>query len=434
MSEASLPASGPTTGPMLRDFPDRLSPVLVKELRQGLRTRMFVIPFLVLHGLLVISSVDSRSGTGFFWACLIIMLVALLPMRNTAALSDERQSNTLDMLMLTRLTPWRIVWGKWSATFALVLVTAVSVIPYLLVRYLNGGSSFVQEGMVLAGLVLVSGAQTAILTALSSLHSTLARNSFAVLSLFPAWQFGCLPLLRGLEANASLSGSSPALLLAVLWMVSLFLFHAAASIAPRASNLTAPRRLVTAIAVVMGAMITKLPLGDSLLTEKVLMAMLVLVSAVEMGEPPVTHPGVGAAFARRKFPGKLAALFLHPGWASGVVFCATLWLWMHHLESRSTNLAALCFVPVLMGAPLLYRKYRGAGVMLCGMLLVQLLSSVNRSGLMGDPLPLAILLPAMSWRGGFPPMMAAVYGLAALVIALPSLRALWRRISRESSL
>lgn len=199
-------------------------------------------------------------------------------------------------------------------------------------------------------------------------------------------------------------------------------------------NLTAPRRLVTASAVVMGAMISKLHIGDRALTEQVLMALLVVASVVEMGERPATHPGVGAAFARRGLRGKLAAVYLHPGWASGVVFCATLWLFAASSYTQSANLAALCFLPVLMCAPLLCRRYSGAGVMLCGMLLVQLLSSLNRSGLMGDPLPLAVLLPPLSWRSGFPSVMAAVYGLTALAIALPSLVALWRRISRESNL
>ena len=38
----------------LQDFSDRLSPMVVKELRQGLRTRWFGGLMLVLHGLLVL--------------------------------------------------------------------------------------------------------------------------------------------------------------------------------------------------------------------------------------------------------------------------------------------------------------------------------------------------------------------------------------------
>jgi hypothetical protein len=422
---------------MLRDFPDRLSPVLVKELRQGLRTRMFVIPFLVLHGLLVISSVDSRSGTGIFWACLIIMLVAVLPMRNTAALSDERTSNTLDTLMLTRLTPWRIVWGKWSATFALTLLTAVSVLPYLLVRYLNGGSSFLQEGAVLAALVLNSGALTAFLTALSSLNSALLRNLFAVLAIIMAWQHGCWPLLRNLETESWMAGVTPPLLLLIGWAVPFFLCHAAASIAPAALNLTTPRRLVTAWGAGVAAAFCFFDIGKPDHAESVLMAMLVTASMVEMGDRPSLHLGVGAAFARRGLPGRLAALFLHPGWATGVVFCAVLWWAANFLvwgQREAARLTALCFLPVVMGAPLFARRYHGTVVMLLGAALVLILSSLFHSSFLND-FPLSdLLLPSLSRYRDFPPVMAAVYALAALALAAPSLTALLRRISRESNL
>ena len=38
----------------LTDFPDRLSPMLVKELRQGLRTRSFVAVFMSLQAILAV--------------------------------------------------------------------------------------------------------------------------------------------------------------------------------------------------------------------------------------------------------------------------------------------------------------------------------------------------------------------------------------------
>ena len=52
-----LPVAGPPeipTAPVekLDDFPDRFSPMLVKELRQGLRTYTFVIVFLALQAIL----------------------------------------------------------------------------------------------------------------------------------------------------------------------------------------------------------------------------------------------------------------------------------------------------------------------------------------------------------------------------------------------
>src|SRR5687768_11447684 len=96
---SAIPVPAPQRGD-LRDFSDRLPPVLVKELRQGLRGKMFVIPFLVLQGLLMLSSGQGTlPQTLFFWHCLAIMLVVLLPSRNLGALGEERQANTLDTLI-----------------------------------------------------------------------------------------------------------------------------------------------------------------------------------------------------------------------------------------------------------------------------------------------------------------------------------------------
>ncbi len=54
MSEnaAAEPPEMPLVADRLADFSDRLSPMLVKELRQGLRAKTFVIVFLLLQGLL----------------------------------------------------------------------------------------------------------------------------------------------------------------------------------------------------------------------------------------------------------------------------------------------------------------------------------------------------------------------------------------------
>ena len=38
--------------PLLRDFSDRLSPMVVKEMRQGLRTRFFTAALILFHVLL----------------------------------------------------------------------------------------------------------------------------------------------------------------------------------------------------------------------------------------------------------------------------------------------------------------------------------------------------------------------------------------------
>ena len=435
MNEAPVPAAAPE----LRDFSDRLPPVLVKELRQGLRTRMFVISFLVLHGLLVIGSVEGGSGSGFFWTCLCIMLVAVLPLRNTSALSEERQANTLDTLLLTQLTPWRIVWGKWSATVALVLLTAVSALPYLLVRYLKGGSNIVQEAAVLGGVVLISGALTAVLTGLSTLTTGVARHLSGVVLIFAAYTLGCRPLLRTMEYGIVSPDIAATMLTVTLWATFFSLSHAAAALAPAAMNLTTSRRLTTlaAIGLVTAICVFMTP-PDGRSASDALLLILMVSCMVEMGDQSSRHPCVGASFARHGALGKLAALFLHPGWASGVLFCAALWLGSFvvlRLDlSRAVvaNFAALCFFPVCAGAPLLSRGRSGTVVMLLGVALAHLfwiLAEVPPEGEF-----IARVLPSLDRRHDFPLSAALVWVGLALAIAIVPLAALLRRISRESNL
>ena len=113
----------------VNDFPDKLSPMLVKELRQGLRTHTFVILFLALQGLLALvlltagpiaAAEDSSSGsTGGIVSQIVFCIYALgvlliQPLRGISAVATEIKQNTIELMVLTRLSSWRIVWGKWS--------------------------------------------------------------------------------------------------------------------------------------------------------------------------------------------------------------------------------------------------------------------------------------------------------------------------------
>lgn len=437
MNDSAAPIPPPASLE-LRDFSDRLPAVLVKELRQGLRARLFVIPFLLLHAFLVLITLEAGSGgTSFFWQSLALMLTALLPMRNIGALAEERQANTLDTLMLTRLTPWRIVWGKWTATFALVLLTAVSALPYLLVRYLNGGSSFVQEGLVLAGLVMVSGAFTAVLTALSTLTAGVARHILAVLLIFVVYRLASWQIERVLVFDDA-PGVRVAMLLVVgLWASLFSLWHAAAAIAPAAVNLTTPRRLTSLVAIAAGIGLALFAdWRDDFVFGSVIL-MLTATSMVEMGEMGEFHPGVAASFARRGAIGKLAALFLHPGWSTGVMFCAPLWVMVAvtctQEERFVGGMAALCFFPICAGAPLIARA-RGSGtvVMLLLAILAQLIAAIAGMLLPDDTEFLISIIPSLGDR--FAPASAILWIAVATNIAVRPLFKLMGRISRESNL
>jgi hypothetical protein len=167
--------------PALRDFSDRLSPMVVKEMRQGLRTRFFTAALILFHlvlGCLMLRylfDISQRDTKEVFWLVIIVTLLGVLPSRAFNALNAEVKDGTLDMLMLTGITSFRIVWGKWVSLYSQTLLVASSLLPYMIVRYQFGGVEIAREALGLAVLVLGSGVVTAALVGFSSQKLLLVR-------------------------------------------------------------------------------------------------------------------------------------------------------------------------------------------------------------------------------------------------------------------
>ena len=107
----------------LDDTSDRLSPIVVKEVRQIVRGREFNYSF----GVSLVSALSSRSsapptrwtadGTRAvdilaLTVCLALLGLAVVPLGAFSALRNERLEQTLDLITLTALSPRRVVIGK----------------------------------------------------------------------------------------------------------------------------------------------------------------------------------------------------------------------------------------------------------------------------------------------------------------------------------
>ncbi|MED5419558.1 MAG: hypothetical protein VYA27_12700, partial [Verrucomicrobiota bacterium] len=179
----------------VNDFPDRLSPMLVKELRQGLRTNTFVILFLVLQGLLAIiflittpiaASESGPSGTiGEVVSKIVFCIYALgilvvQPLRGISAVATEIKQNTIDLMILTRLSAWRIVYGKWLSIVSQSFLIVLAILPYLILRYFFGGMQLFAELTLMVYLFIISGALTAFTVGMSATGSILLRGLVVV--------------------------------------------------------------------------------------------------------------------------------------------------------------------------------------------------------------------------------------------------------------
>lgn len=318
----------------LTDFDDRISPMVVKELRQGLRNRVFVVAFLALHSILVLNVLatiadNTRWGSGgFFWGCITFALAWLLPARNLSALSDEVKHRTLDTLVLTRLSAWRIVAGKWASTAAQILLLGISVIPYLIMRYLALGVDLPGE-LTLLGLTLLAGlAFAAVVTGLSATGSWLARTLLVLI--IGGFLMGSLPELARTGAMQSAGGPLAMLLQAVgpaAWLTVLALGGGAAAIAPVAENHATLRRLVTLGMLVAAVIAIRLETGllAAFATPALITGML-----LGLADAPNHLPVIHAPFVRRGGAGRLAALLFTPGPSGGLLYALLLgliWLW-----------------------------------------------------------------------------------------------------------
>lgn len=326
-------APPPTT---LADFSGRLSPMLVKELRQGLRTNLFVVAFILLQTFMVLclmaglADPNSNDADGFFWFFIVATLVFVQPLRGFNALSNEYLLNTMELIRLTKLGGWRIVFGKWTALNAQSLLFIVGVLPYLVIRYFLGNVDFISDILALVYIGLASALISAYTIGVSVFKSVILRGllvggvGFLLLGSLPALGFG-------LARAGFLSGFSWAGFWLAFGMICygcfFFLSFGASRISARSENYAVTKRTV---ALCMG-LLCLIILATSLDEEFVLLyswIILGLACVDALTEPLPIYSRV-LARARRQPLTRPLALFFTPGWLSGIAFfllCCGVWL------------------------------------------------------------------------------------------------------------
>ena len=312
--------STPETVARLVDFSDWLSPMLVKELRQGLRTKVFVTAFILQQAVLSLLLLFSLGGNSefssyAFWLVSAVLLVGVMPLRGFAALSEEIEDQTLELLMVTRLSALRIALGKWSALVSQTLLLCVTILPYVLMRYFMGGIDLREELSAFFYLFLLSSVLTALTVAFSVFPSFLTRSALAMVAGTLAAQVtGQLITFHAIPAEW-LSMRT----LAMVGLISLYacwflLEFGASRIASVAENHALRKRIASLIVVgIIGCL--------SVPVWRALLLALALVPAIDaLAESNNYNRSILRPFVRMGFLGKLAGRLLYPGWSSGVWF------------------------------------------------------------------------------------------------------------------
>ncbi len=136
----------------------KLNPVLLREMRQRFRT--FRTPLIVSLYLLVVGGLclgyiylrwrhmpgfyqPGRSRELFITLSMVqlILLAFVTPGLTSGAISAEREKQTLNVLLVTRLKPLGIVAGKMVSSCAFMVLLIVATLPLYNVILLYGGFS-----------------------------------------------------------------------------------------------------------------------------------------------------------------------------------------------------------------------------------------------------------------------------------------------------
>ena len=140
-------------GALMNGLNERMNPLVLKELRQAVRSRFVaVVLMLFLAVLLLIISVyvmasnnlqaDMSAGREVFMGLQVALLITTLLFTASYCgirMAVERSQANMDLLFITTARPSSIIWGKFVAGLALTMMIFASAAPFMVLTYLLRG-------------------------------------------------------------------------------------------------------------------------------------------------------------------------------------------------------------------------------------------------------------------------------------------------------
>ena len=335
---------------------DRVNPIVVKELRQAVKSWFIVGLLLLLLAVLtlilllwVMSGTDLGSTSSdqgrrlflVFQGTLLAVTLLGLPVYTGVRLAAERASATSDLLYVTTIKPRSIVWGKLAAGVAVTLLVFAACAPFMIVTYLLRGIDpptilfvlgldflLVLSGLVLAIFVgaLPVGIGMKVFLGLIAVGTLVW--AYGITTGFVAFELVGSGVISGLWDPDFLVGLIVTL---AVWGAGLLLLLllVVAMIAPDAADRARPlRTFVTLAWAAGGALATAVAWGQAdggFLVVWLLCSGLVLLPAllVASSERDAFGPRQRRSVPRRPLPRAFSALF-SSGAAAGLVWATLL--------------------------------------------------------------------------------------------------------------
>ena len=170
----------------LEDASDWLNPILIKETRQALKSRQFIVTFLlmliaswlisVFGTLMAGDSLEFGSaGRGLFTSYFVVLAMAIfvvVPYSAFRGLLNERDQTTLELLNITSLSPRQLVWGKLWSAMAQVFIFYSAIAPFIAFTSMLQGFDVALVAFVL----IISLVVTLCLTMLTLMLAAIPQN------------------------------------------------------------------------------------------------------------------------------------------------------------------------------------------------------------------------------------------------------------------
>jgi hypothetical protein len=257
---------------LLSRLDDWVNPIVVRELRQAVKSRLVTGALLLFVSLQVLiigvylffrelneapGAVDFRAGAHMFLVLQGILLgtcMVLVPGVAGARLGAERSGDNVDLMFISSLTPRAIVWGKFLSAIILALLIFSACAPFMTFTYLLRGID-IPTILVVLGidfLVVVGGTQVAIFVACvpvnRAVRALLGVGGFvALIQAYVATVMGTVGLVEtGLNVfldSWEFWGRALGVVAAYLGAVGLVFVWSVAMVSPPSANRALPVRL-----------------------------------------------------------------------------------------------------------------------------------------------------------------------------------------------
>lgn len=167
---------------------DWFNAILVREVRQALKSRQFVATFMLLLAISWVVSVFGLLNSGsalefgdvgreffyYFYVALAFAVLVIVPFTAFRSLLSEREQNTFDLLQITTLSPRQIIWGKLLSAGVQLFLYYSAITPFMAFASLLQGFNTASAVVILIGTML----QSMLLTMAALMLAAFAKQKF----------------------------------------------------------------------------------------------------------------------------------------------------------------------------------------------------------------------------------------------------------------